>query len=286
MMKSAAVVTILLTITLSGAGAAWGQHAAVPRDLVPLDSEEGRRLFDEAREKADFFALTPHLESQKTQAFCGVASGVSVLNALPIPAPAVSQWAPYHAFTQDNFFNSCAKRVIGPDEVNRGGITLDQLRGLLQCHPTRARAVHASDSSEDAFRRDVSAALAEPGSLVVANFSRGELGQESGGHFSPIGAYHRASDRFLILDVARYKFPPLWVPAGKLWAALHTDDRVSGKSRGWLIVSAAARAPGAGSVKGSNFLIKALAAIVSTSLLVGFGIGWWWGRRRLRRATA
>lgn len=275
-------------LVLLAARPALAQHAPIPADLTPLDSEAGRRLLDEATDKVDFFALASRLESQRTQAFCGVASAVTVLNALPIRAPAAPAWAPYHAFTQDNLWNACTRRVMGPDEVNRGGLTLDQLGALLQCHPVRARVVHAADTSADAFRRDVRRALAEPGSLVVANFSRGELGQEAGGHFSPLAAYHRGSDRFLLLDVARYKFPPLWVPAAKLFAALHTDDPVAGKTRGYVIVSPAPRAPGPGIAKGSNFLLKALAAIVTVSLAVGFALGLlfarWRARQRARRA--
>ena len=30
---------------------------------------------------------------------------------------------------------------------------------------------------------------------------------------SPLGAYDEKADRFLILDVARYKYPPVWVTA-------------------------------------------------------------------------
>ena len=38
------------------------------------------------------------------------------------------------------------------------------------------------------------------------------LGQTGDGHFSPIGGYDAASDQVLLLDVARFKYPPHWVP--------------------------------------------------------------------------
>jgi hypothetical protein len=43
------------------------------------------------------------------------------------------------------------------------------------------------------------------------NYQRGALGQKESGHISPLAAYNAASDRFLILDVAAYKYPPVWV---------------------------------------------------------------------------
>ena len=60
--------------------------------------------------------------------------------ALPITAPPAPAWSPYHTFTQDNFFNPAATAFYGYDRVSKGGVTLDQLAGLLQCHPAKAHA--------------------------------------------------------------------------------------------------------------------------------------------------
>lgn len=40
---------------------------------------------------------------------------------------------------------------------------------------------------------------------------RAKLGQSGSGHFSPIGAFDRDTDMVLIMDVARFKYPPHWV---------------------------------------------------------------------------
>lgn len=45
-----------------------------------------------------------------------------------------------------------------------------------------------------------------------------------GGHFSPLGAYHAPTDSFLIVDVAKYKYPPVWVGADTLFTAMATVD--------------------------------------------------------------
>jgi len=63
------------------------------------------------------------------------------------------------------------------------------------------------------------------------------LGQTGDGHFSPIGGYHAAKDLVLILDVARFKYPPHWVPLPLLHAALQPHDPATGKARGYLLLS-------------------------------------------------
>ncbi|MCV3216990.1 phytochelatin synthase family protein [Plectonema radiosum NIES-515] len=50
-------------------------------------------------------------------------------------------------------------------------------------------------------------------------------------------ASNEQTDRFLILDVSRYKYPPVWVKAADLWKAMSTTDSESGKTRGFVFVS-------------------------------------------------
>jgi len=42
--------------------------------------------------------------------------------------------------------------------------------------------------------------------------------------------------QILILDVARYKYPPSWVNTTELWNAMDMIDSDSGKKRGYLMV--------------------------------------------------
>jgi hypothetical protein len=74
--------------------------------------------------------------------------------------------------------------------------------------------------------------------FIAVNYRRNHVGQPPGAHFSPLAAYDEASDSFLILDVARYKFPPVWVAAADLFDAMNTLDSDSGKTRGFIVVSA------------------------------------------------
>jgi hypothetical protein len=41
----------------------------------------------------------------------------------------------------------------------------------------------------------------------------------------------------LVMDVARYKYPPLWVSVKELYAGALSVDAVSGRSRGLVIIS-------------------------------------------------
>jgi hypothetical protein len=82
------------------------------------------------------------------------------------------------------------------------------------------------------------AALGDKGRFVIVNYLRKAMGQEKGGHISPLAAYDSKSDRFLILDVARYKYPPVWVSASDLFTAMNTTDSDNdNKTRGFVVVA-------------------------------------------------
>lgn len=71
--------------------------------------------------------------------------------------------------------------------------------------------------------------------FIIANFDRQTLGQTGSGHFSPIGGYHRQKDLVLIMDVARFKYPPWWVPVEDLWRAMAIGDPMTEESRGYFV---------------------------------------------------
>ena len=110
--------------------------------------------------------------------------------------------------------------------------------GYLSCY-ANVNYTFASQSSVAALRQSIMAAFSSvPPSLVAVNFHREPLGMIGTGHMSPIGAYDNRTDRMLMLDVSRYKYPPTWIPATAMFAAMNTTDSSSGKSRGWVVVSA------------------------------------------------
>ena len=119
------------------------------------------------------------------------------------------------------------------------GLNLEQSAKLLACH-TSTQSSSTTNSDEwsisiqhvdpqslalSRMRYELKSALIDPYARVMINYDRKGLGQVGGGHFSPLGAYHEKTDSFLIMDVAKYKYPPVWVGAATLYAAMATPDK-------------------------------------------------------------
>ena len=205
---------------------------------VTLVSDEGRLRIERSKFRADFVPLMATFDTQERQTLCSVATGVTILNALPIERPVDPKYAPYRYFTQANYFNERIEAIIDRSTTLRIGQTLQQAAAVMAAHGAVTKAYHAGDSSVDAFRRIAKANMGTRNDFVAVNFRRNHIGQPPGAHFSPLAAYDEASDSFLVLDVARYKFPPVWVTAADLFDAMNTLDTDSGKTRGFIVVSA------------------------------------------------
>lgn len=229
--------TLLVSLCLV-AGGASAQPLSVPSNLINLNSREGEDLLLESEAKEDYIPLTIQFVTQDNLAYCGVASIVMVLNALSVPPPETPQYGSFRIFTQENFFNQIQTRqVIPPEKVARMGMTLAELERLLATYPVKTKVYHGSDVTLEQFRDLIVQNLTEANNFVLVNYLRSSIGQEGGGHISPIAAYDLESDRFLILDVSRYKYPPVWVTVENLWKATQTIDATSRKTRGFVLVS-------------------------------------------------
>jgi hypothetical protein len=220
--------------------AANGETLALPDNLAGFSTHDGETYFAESDAREAYFPLASNFLTQKTQAYCGVASIVMVLNALGVPAPAVPEYGPYRTFTQDNVLTEQTDAVLPRDVLARQGMTLDQIGGILATQPVNAEVHHASMSSVEEFRKLASSYLRQSGHFVIVNYLRKAIGQQIGGHISPLAAYDAKADRFLILDVARYKYPPVWVKTTDIFDAMNTPDAANDhKTRGFVLVTAA-----------------------------------------------
>jgi len=210
----------------------------LPEPLVSLNSERGARLLLESEANRAYWPLSIQFVTQKNQAYCGVASLVMVLNALGIPAPTTPEFEPFKTFTQDNLLNEETEKVLPTAVLAKIGMTLDQIGQILTAYSVGAEVHHAADSSLDEFRKLAIEALSTPNRYVIVNYLRRTIGQERGGHISPLAAYDAETDRFLILDVSRYKYPPVWVEAKDLYAAMNTPDSDNqNRTRGFILVA-------------------------------------------------
>jgi glutathione gamma-glutamylcysteinyltransferase len=205
----------------------------LPSALHTLDSEVGRRRFAEALldgTMASYFRLAQQFHTQSDPAYCGLGSLVSTLNALGID-PARTWKGPWRWFSEELL--DCCRSL---EEIRRLGLSLDEVACLARCNGTDVALQRAgADYSLDAFRATVIESSTQEGApLLIVNYSRQALGQTGDGHFSPIGGYHAGSDSVLVLDTARFKYPPHWVPLELLFAGMQARDGATGKPRGWL----------------------------------------------------
>lgn len=215
--------------------------ATVLADAVPAvvywDSAAGKTLRARMSNDADYWQLAPTFAVQMTQSYCGVASAVTVLNAMPINKPVDPTYAPHAYFTQNNFFTPAVEKMIPAQTVLKMGMTRDEMSAALIQHGVKTTSIAGDSLDNAALRSLLKKTLGEDGQFVLVNFLRANLGQVGGGHWSVLAAYDTESDSVLLLDVAKYKYTPAWVGISTLRQAINTTDTTSNKLRGLVIVS-------------------------------------------------
>ena len=208
----------------------------LPEDHVAFASDHGRQLFAEALQAGTlqgYFRLAQQFHTQAEPAFCSLGSLVVALNALDID-PGRTWQGPWRWFSEE-LLNCC----VSHDDVRARGMDIEQLATLAWCNGARSRVFRPRDLAVDHFRERVAAASrSSSGPVIIVNYDRAVLGQTGSGHYSPLGGYHEPSDRALVLDVARFKYPPHWVDVDTLWRAMLPIDESTGQSRGWIELEA------------------------------------------------
>jgi hypothetical protein len=205
--------------------------------VVYWDSVAGEALHARITDDADYWQLVPHFAVQSTQTYCAVASAVTVLNALPVSKPVDPVYAPYAYFTQNNFFTPEVSKIVSAQTVLGQGMTRQEMAKALTKHGVHAISVAGDKLDETALRSLLQKSLGDDGQFVLVNFLRAKLGQVGGGHWSVLAAYDAQSDSVLMLDVAKYKYPPAWIPVSTLRQAIDTLDTTSNQPRGLVLVS-------------------------------------------------
>jgi hypothetical protein len=232
--------TIIISLFLQGL-TLKAEVLTVTENLINFNSREVEKLLINSTAKQDYIPLSINFVTQKNLAYCGVASMVMVLNALPISAPSAPEYnsfsTSYPIFTQSNIFNQETEQIITATKISRQGMTLEELGKFLGTYPVKTEVYHAENLNIAQFRQLIVKNLQESSNFILVNYLRNNIGQQRGGHISPLAAYDQETDRFLILDVARYKYPPVWVKVEELWQAVNTIDSVSGKTRGFVSIS-------------------------------------------------
>jgi glutathione gamma-glutamylcysteinyltransferase len=227
----------------------------LPASQIPFSSVAGRLVFQEALLAGSMHSFFPLIEQFLTQAepsYCGISSLVMVLNALHVDPKRLWKGS-WRWFSED--IADCCEFLEG---AGNDGITLNGLTTLARCNGLNASVLYADAKPESlaVFRREVlrvstgetigtttgpttgpttgSSGDGRLNEALVVSYSRASLGQTGDGHFSPIGGYHAAQDLVLLLDVARFKYPPHWVALPLLWQAMQALDTYTGLPRGYI----------------------------------------------------
>ncbi|KAK4778210.1 hypothetical protein SAY87_018397 [Trapa incisa] len=208
---------------------------------IDFASNEGKKLFIDAIQAGTmegFYKLISYFQTQSEPAYCGLATLSMVLNALAID-PKRKWKGPWRWF--DESMLDCCEPL---EKVKAEGISFGKVVCLAQCAGAEVRAFRTTETNVDQFRHFVKRCSASDVCHVVSSYHRATFKQTGTGHFSPIGGYHVESDMVLILDVARFKYPPHWVPLTLLWEAMDTTDETTGQQRGFMLISRPQRDPG------------------------------------------
>jgi glutathione gamma-glutamylcysteinyltransferase len=215
----------------------------LPQSQIPFASKKGRRLFREAVGAGDaenFYYLAEQFRTQDEPTFCGLSTLAMVLNSLTVDSRRT--WKGARRWLDEHSLGCCSE--TSSNKVREEGLTFDMFKCLASCNgadviahraPTPRADSRALEDFTSLFRNMVKTTCRSVDrQFIVISYSRESLGQSGAGHFSPIGGYHEASDSVLIMDVARFKYPPHWVPLRDIVVAMTQIDPVSELPRGVL----------------------------------------------------
>lgn len=219
----------------------------LPDSCIPFNSKHGKLIFREAMDKEYmeiYFTLAEQFVTQSEPAFCGVSTLTMVLNGLKLDPD--RQWkGPWRWFSESLL--DCCKPL---ERVKVDGISFSEFACLARCNGAIIQTYQAGTVplSMETFREAVKKSTQSCKEILVINYNRQVLGQTGTGHFSPIGGYHPGNDQgilyiitnciyicmlVLILDVARFKYPPHWVSLGTVFQALSSVQ----SRRGYILLS-------------------------------------------------
>ncbi|XP_069137684.1 glutathione gamma-glutamylcysteinyltransferase-like [Argopecten irradians] len=207
----------------------------LPEGCIAFSSAEGKTIFKEALESGHmgcFFKMAAQFSTQAEPAFCGLTTLVMILNALEVDPGKIwkGPWRWYH----EDMLECC----VSLQTIREQGITYDQFSCLAACNSLDAESTRVDDTATiETFRDRVARLSKQDDQFIALSYSRKTLGQTGDGHFSPVGGYHPDRDLVLVMDTARFKYPPHWVPLVTVWEAMKPLDKSTGKSRGYCILS-------------------------------------------------
>ncbi|GFR90947.1 glutathione gamma-glutamylcysteinyltransferase [Elysia marginata] len=221
----------------TGVSAKQFYRRPLPESCIDFTSSKGKEIFSEALASGHmecFFKLMAQYRTQDEIAYCGITSLVMALNALEVDPGRVwkGPWRWYH----ESMLDCCTPLEVAQEK----GINMVQFVCLAKCNGLHPYAVPGHNiPSLEQLRGEIKRITKREDVVFIASYGRKVLGQTGDGHFSPIAGYHEGLDLVLILDTARFKYPPHWIKLQTFLDAMKTIDKDTGKSRGYVLLSIA-----------------------------------------------
>ena len=228
--------------------------------IVDWQSVESQKRLNNSKHKTDFFPLSNHFQNQLDGLSCGTITGAVVLNALRIGKgknlPKTTFNKKYKKYisksydprviryTPDSFMNKPAQKIkswfqLYGQPINGKkdfGLQIRQLHKIFLSHKVKSKLrIVDKNLSNQMIKDELISNLQRNGDYIVINYKRSALGQKGGGHISPLGAYDKNTDSFLIMDVNSSKYNWVWVKSEEMIKAMRTFDTV--ENRGYLLIS-------------------------------------------------
>eukprot|EP01031_Cornospumella_fuschlensis_P025986 gene25986-31379_t len=186
----------------------------LPDSCISFLSSEGKRLFAEALQEGyleAYFPLAAHFTTQGPTAEYG---GKSAMLGFFLDLVLIVLLSLIQRYFDEVMLDCCDPL----EKVTKEGIGLKKVACLALCNGATVEVHYGTTTPLSKFRADLLACLRAEGTIMVVSYSREVLGQ------------------VLILDVARFKYPPHWVKVEDLYAAMCTTDTETGDSRGYLLI--------------------------------------------------
>lgn len=221
----------------------------LPSTLIPFSSPKGKQLFREALEAGtmeSFFPLSEQFVTQSEPSYCALSSLAMVLNTLKYDPKKI--WKGIWRWVDEETLQCESSKVCGHslENIRNRGMAFFDFEALAKCHNVNIQSYPVDDKCLEGchshqyehFRKLViaSSSSQDAHAFIVCNFSRKYLGQTGDGHFSPLGGYHPGENLVLVMDVARFKYPPYWVPLSELYEAMMCRDKAVNEPRGYFVI--------------------------------------------------
>ncbi|KAF4680850.1 hypothetical protein FOZ63_005213 [Perkinsus olseni] len=156
---------------------------------------------------------------QQTHATCGVSSVAMVLASMS------GKILSDEEMLQMEFF------AVSKDTILKEGLTLAQLCDSCRMMGWDTAIVRPQSAAE------LQRLFAHSKDFFILNYDMSKAGQVPwGGHFAPVGGYHKETASVLLLDPWPYT-EPVWIGLQKILTSMQGVDRKSGEARGILRIS-------------------------------------------------